>query len=463
MFCSREQKFKHPKWTEWCKKSEEEQLKIAEENGWMWYTDWYDLGDILRYAYEQVDKSNNVTKKYGGYDRWDEDHQIETSNVFLGIDGNFHTSNNSIRQWTVYNPCTNDKCPYNQGEYANSDECGYFGCNERQYDCFNDLFASIQAVIDICGKDELDNLQKNFNIHKDIIGWFKYGGNYFKGGNNMSKPFWVALSELKVGSDGISVFWTDGTMYVNGKDDTQASTSGLSLFQAYRFASLLINSYCFDYEATDEEVNQLQKEILEFYKDDFSEDEQHQYIIDVWKYLDDIADDYNKLTGVTINDIDYKRAIVSYMSETDLENEVGMGFGSGSYIARLLSDHIIGDERHKVKRCNSPLAIQLAKQYLPTDDYDLHKFAEKLHEEVKLTHEIDINGSLWVNSAKYEYVDKIVVGYDDIDIYWEGKMIGSIARENLQTMLERNYEESITTDLIENLAHLFDMTKVGDL
>ena len=42
-------------------------------------------------------------------------------------------------------------------------------------------------------------------------------------------------------------------------------------------------------------------------------------------------------------------------------------------------------------------------------------------------------------------------------------MIGSIARENLQTMLERNYEENMTTDLIENLAHLFDMTKVGDL
>ena len=36
--------------------------------------------------------------------------------------------------------------------------------------------------------------------------------------------FKTALSELKIGIDGISVFWTDGTMYVNGKDDTQAST-----------------------------------------------------------------------------------------------------------------------------------------------------------------------------------------------------------------------------------------------
>lgn len=86
-----------------------------------------------------------------------------------------------------------------------------------------------------------------------------------------------------------------------------------------------------------------------------------------------------------------------------------------------------------------------------------------MHEDIKITHEIDINGSLWVNSAKYEYVDKIVVGYDDIDIYWKGKMIGSIARENLQTMLEQNYEENTTIDLIEELAHSFNMKKVGDL
>ena len=37
----------------------------------------------------------------------------------------------------------------------------------------------------------------------------------------MSKTFWVALSKLKIGIDGIPVFWTDETMYVNGEDDTQ--------------------------------------------------------------------------------------------------------------------------------------------------------------------------------------------------------------------------------------------------
>ena len=42
-------------------------------------------------------------------------------------------------------------------------------------------------------------------------------------------------------------------------------------------------------------------------------------------------------------------------------------------------------------------------------------------------------------------------------------MIGSIARENLQTMLEQNYEENTTIDLIEELTHSFNMKKVGDL
>ena len=42
-------------------------------------------------------------------------------------------------------------------------------------------------------------------------------------------------------------------------------------------------------------------------------------------------------------------------------------------------------------------------------------------------------------------------------------MIGNIARENLQTMLEQNYEENTTIDLIEELVHSFDMKKVGDL
>ena len=160
----------HPKWTEWCNKSEEESTQIAEQNEWLWYFDWFDIGDILRYHYEKADTSPNVTKKYNGYDRWNEEHQTKSSYVYLGTDASFHTSNEPAHQWTEYNPCTNTNCRYNQGEYTRTDKCGYFGCNERMYDCFNELFASIQAFIDVCGIEDLDKLAKDFNIHKDIIG-----------------------------------------------------------------------------------------------------------------------------------------------------------------------------------------------------------------------------------------------------------------------------------------------------
>ena len=54
----------------------------------------------------------------------------------------------------------------------------------------------------------------------------------------------------------------------------------VSLFQAYRFASL-IESPIFDYTASDEETKEFQKELLKFYKDNFSEEEQEIYIIDI--------------------------------------------------------------------------------------------------------------------------------------------------------------------------------------
>ncbi len=394
---------------EWCEKDEEEQSKIAEENAWEWYFDWFDTGDRLRYKYEQIDKDPKVANKYGGYDRWYETHKTESSYVYLGADACFHESNKPIRQWTVYNDCTNFNCKYNKGKDTKGHHrCSYFYDNSRMYDCFNDLFASLQSIKDITG--DLSIVKKHFNIHKDIIGWFEQGNRYFKqkGDDNMAKPFWTALAEIQ-GEP--KVFWTDGTMYVNGENDTQASTSGISLFQAYRFVSLL-ESYEFDYEATDEEVKELQKELLEFYKDIFSEDEQQKYIIDVWEYLDDIADDYKKLTGVNINDIDYKRAIVSYMSETDWENNCAMGFGSGTYIARLVSDHIIGNKRNNVEKCNNLLATQLAEKYLQTDDYDLWKFAEELHKECEYKMDIPSNFDKYlIQSSRISYKCYELLGY----------------------------------------------------
>lgn len=272
------------------------------------------------------------------------------------------------------------------------------------------------------GKREKELYQDNLPIDK-VIKLYKYK---ILGSDKMSKPFWDALSDLK---GELSVFWTYGTMYINGEDDTQASTSGVTLFQAYRFASLIKTS-CFDYDASDEAIKEFQAQLLEFYQEVFSEDEQKKYIIDVWEYLDDIADDYKKLTGVTINDIDYKRAIVSYMSETDWENNCAMGFGSGTYIARLISDHIVGDERNNVARCNNPLAIELANKYLQTDNYDVVKFAEELHKECEYKMDIPKNFNEYLLKAhtisekcyyllgrllqnNREYTNDILVGYID--------------------------------------------------
>lgn len=455
MFCSREQQFKHPKWTEWCKKSEEEQLKIAEENGWMWYTDWYDLGEIVRSAYEQADTSDNVTKKYGGYDRWDEEHQIETSNVFLGMDGSFHTSNKPTNQWTVYNPCTNDKCPYNQGEYANSDECGYFGCNERQYDCFNDLFASIQAVIDVCGENELNNLQKDLNIHEDIIGWFKQGSEYFKRKKGDDKMYFMEeLSKINQ-ADNLSVFWIENQMYVNDESDGQA-TETCSLFEAYKF-SILINAD-FDYTATDKEVKELSEELLDLIDEDF-------YRVNVWEYIDSISDDFEKLTGIQLG-IDDKRGIVCGMTD-DGAYDILCDFGSATYIAKLLWRYIKGDNNIKMmngdllfKGCNNPTANKLADKYLMSDDYDINAFAKALHQLTQKIY-VAIDGYVWINNCKYENVVHLDITSEEVDIYQENACVGSILRENIDTFLIGDYN-NYGNDVDISKYVDFDIKKVGD-
>ncbi len=312
--------------------------------------------------------------------------------------------------------CQNVHTDESEGQTCLNQKCSSYNNGKPNcYTIFSDFWADIHLYIYLAmaigGESALKELKKEWSdidseifylyfhdnkgdIRKGIYEKELYEDNLsiedvvkihlakIKGDDKMSKPFWDALSDLK---GELSVFWTYGTMYINGEDDTQASTSGVTLFQAYRFASI-IQTNNFDYDASDEAIKEFQKELLKFYQEVFSEDEQKKYIIDVWEYLDDIADDYKKLTGININDIDYKRTIVSYMSETDWENNCAMGFGSGTYIARLISDHIVGDERNNVARCNNPLAIELAEKYLQTDDYDIIKFAEELHKRIEELH-----------------------------------------------------------------------------
>lgn len=58
-----------------------------------------------------------------------------------------------------------------------------------------------------------------------------------------------------------------------------------------------------------------------------------------------------------------------------------------------------------------------------------------------------INGSLWVNSAKYEYVDKIIITKEEVLIYYKGKEIGSILKSNIHTLVQQKYEEKAMINL----------------
>ena len=172
----------HPKWIEWCKKSEDEQYKIAEENGWFWYPEWFDCGYLIRCKYEEADPDPKVAMKYKGYDNYYKEHETGASYVYLGPDARFHETKEPTHTWIEYQPCTNTKCVYHDpsGWGGSGGNCGYLGARERLPDCFDELFARIQSFVDVCGIENIDKFQEEFDIHPDIIGWFKFGDDYFK-------------------------------------------------------------------------------------------------------------------------------------------------------------------------------------------------------------------------------------------------------------------------------------------
>lgn len=180
------------------------------------------------------------------------------------------------------------------------------------------------------------------------------------------------LSKLRV-SDDINVFWIDDMMYVNDESDGQAIIT-IDLYSAYKFA-LLINASHFDYDTNDDVVKRFSEELLENVDEDF-------YNINVWEYLDDIADDFMTLSNIEINSINNKRHIVSSMSEMNDGYDLLCGFGSATYIAKLLWDYIKGNEKKHIPKSNNKIINELADEYLLSDKYDLRKFAEELHKKV---------------------------------------------------------------------------------
>lgn len=158
----------------WYNLSEEEQIEKAEKNDWFWYFEWYDEGNKLWTSYKKADKSKNCSKKFNAYDGWDKKRIIKSSNIFLGLDGKFYETPEPIRTWETYQPCENKNCKYYEyDKRIDRGNCKYFGCNERMYDCFGGMCSTLQMVKDLCGNKGLDEIKKKYNIHKDIIEWFK--------------------------------------------------------------------------------------------------------------------------------------------------------------------------------------------------------------------------------------------------------------------------------------------------
>ena len=277
----------------------------------------------------------------------------------------------------------------------------------------NDTLCDIQIAYDIGGKSAIKELQKNSNIDSTIFSFFlihktkAYKEKELYGDDNMTKPFWTALSELNI-DNGISVYWTENIMYVNDTNDGQASTN-VTLFQAYKFA-VLINASEFDYTATDEEVRQLSEELLDLIDEDF-------YRINVWEYIDSISEDFKKLTGIQL-DIDDKRNIVCGMTDDDAYG-ILCDFGSATYIAKLLWRYIKGNNHIKTqtgellfKDCGNPVAHELADKYLKTDDYDLIKFAKALKEATRYKMDIPKNFDQYLTqSSKISYKCYALLGY----------------------------------------------------
>lgn len=289
--------------------------------------------------------------------------------------------------------CLNKECPFWHSDREPS-------CYTMYSDCWADIHIYVYIATKIGGLSALNELRNKWDIDAEVL--YQYynpneKGLYEKelyemnltiedvikkhlhqirkkGDDKMSKPFIKALNDLNK-KDTITVFWDENMMYVSDESDNEQAVTSTSLFDAYKFA-LFINAQIFDYVASDDTVNQFQKELNAYYKDINDADN----CIDVWEYLDDIAEDFYKLSGKKINDIDTKRSFVASMSEIS-EDECGMGFGSATYIAKWLWENIKGGEYYKgIEPSNDKILNDLADMYLCSDEYDIIEFAKALHE-----------------------------------------------------------------------------------
>lgn len=355
--------------------------------------------------------------------------------------------------WEVHK-CTNKQCK----------ECLYD--EDLRFNCLLDKLCNYQIAYDIGGESALKEMIPNY---KD----FGYGFLYetintnkkgfleeqLYGDDNMNeiKTLTNTLDILDPFEQEPSVFWMDNTMYIDDHSSNQFITQA-TFFNAWKFAKIF--NLPFDYEASDEQVLNLGKQVVDTY---CNCDERNR---DINVFINSIQQNFSIVLGLNWNYTEWqqvKRQLVSNILDNVADVENG---GSATFIARWLYDMIndrIVYEKYEYPKQYKDMLLHLRNDTLQFDTYDLTKFARELREKIYQKHTIDINGSLWVNSAKYEEVDAIVITSEEVLIKNNNKEIGCILRENVETLVEQDYENNIMVDLIENLAHLFDITKVGDL
>lgn len=366
-------------------------------------------------------------------DNWGIDETIKRMKSFIPLDKENLNTDSSEGQ-----TCLNKECTFWHSDREPS-------CYTIYSDCWADIHLYVCIAIKIGGLSALKELRDKWNVDTEVL--YQYydadqKGLYEKelyemnlpiedvvkihlhkikkdGDDKMSKPFFVALSEINAEED-ITVYWDGNIIYVKDETGHQATTN-TSLYQAYKF-SVLINAD-FDYTATDKEVKELSEELLDLIDEDF-------YRINVWEYIDGISDDFKKLTGIQLG-IDDKRGIVCGMTD-DNAYDILCDFGSATYIAKLLWRYIKGDNRIKMqngeplfKGIDNPIANELADKYLMPDDYDLMAFAKALHKTTQTN---------WIVPTSFnDYLDK-TYGLT-CKCYWLGTSLLSADKEFNETFV----------------------------
>ena len=249
--------------------------------------------------------------------------------------GDFYTYDN-------YAPkCQNTKCE----NYRNdgNDWCSYSDWADA---CLVDTVYNILFAFEIGGWSAIDELKPYFDkriinrisetLPSEYVGIKEkeiYGDDTMSDLVKLIKTLNVTDNER----NNPSVFWTDNMMYVEDDFDNKF-TIQTDLYLAWKFAHIF--ELDFDYDATDKQVMELGKMIMDDYEEDCEEKEK---IVDINKYFDDIKKDFNEILLVDWNDIDWqqtKRQIVHNIEEMPFGCVDGTATFIANWLCHTINEHI---------------------------------------------------------------------------------------------------------------------------